>query len=120
MVKIKRSPADPNFLTELHEMSKTRNLMILGLDTDTGELVWEIAPDWDALKDDCDRFTLYYSKNPNQLIARRFKSLPVNTQMPVSFIQTTTTTDIDEELEEDLIILKAELLTETITSIEDI
>jgi hypothetical protein len=113
MRKIKTITGDDNFTAEIKALSIKNNLMILGLDIDTQELLWNHAPEWDFLEDNIDRFTLYHVAEPALLKEKRFAPLPVNSRLPYSFCDIQHTVSV--ELQVDLAQLKESLMAEEFT-----
>ena len=110
MRKIKIISGDDNFIAEIKTLSINRNLMILGLDINSQELLWTHAPDWDFLEDNLDRFTLYCVSDHSRLREKRFAPLPVNSRLPYSFCDVQYRDSV--ELQADLAQLKDSLMAE--------
>jgi len=110
MRKIKIISGDDNFTAEIKTLSINRNLMILGLDMNTQELLWNHAPTWDFLEDNIDKFTLYCVSDPSKLREKRFAPLPVNSRLPLSFYDVQYPTSV--ELQADLALFKESMIAE--------
>ena len=113
MRKIKMITGDDNFKAEIKKLSNNRQLMILGLDINTQELLWNHAPAWDFLEENTDRFTLYHVSEPSKLREKRFAPLPVNNRLPYSFCDVQS--QDSAELREDLALFKESLMAEEFT-----
>jgi len=110
MKKIKMITGNDNFTAEIKALSNNGQLMILGLDVNTLELLWEHAPEWEFLEDNFDRFTLYHVSEPSKLREKRFAPLPVNSRLPYSFCDVQSPDSA--ELREDLALFKESLMNE--------
>ena len=110
MRKIKTTIGDVNFTAEIKKLSLNKKLMILGLDVNTQELLWNHAPAWEFLEDNIDRFTLYYVTEPTKLLEKRFAALPVNCRLPYSFCDVQS--PCSSEMSDDLVLFKESLMAE--------
>ncbi len=110
MRKIKMLPGDDNFTTEIKALSINRQLMILGLDMNTQELLWNHAPAWDFLEENLDKYTLYHVTEPSLLQEKRIAPLPVNSRLPYSFYDVLY--PASAELQADLAFFKESLMAE--------
>ena len=113
MKKIKMITGDDKFTAQIKTFSNNRQLMILGLDINTLELLWNHAPAWDFLEDNIDSFTLYHVSEPSKLREKRFAPLPVNCRLPYSFCDVQY--PVSAELQADLAQLKESLMAEEFT-----
>ena len=93
--------------TELQDFYDNDELMMLGLIQDTGELSWEAAPSWWRIVES-DTLALYRVLDSAKRVPKTLKALPVNTQLPYSYVECNN--NIDEEIQEALDAYKAQLM----------
>jgi len=93
--------------TELQDFYDNDELMMLGLIQDTGELSWEAAPSWWRIIG-TGSLTLYRVLDPAKRVQKTIKALPVNKQLPYSYVECKNV--IDTETQEALDAYKAQLM----------
>lgn len=88
-------------LAKIRDWSEKNELMVLGRDGDTNELIWTQAPTFEFLAD-FTVDTLYHVTIPKMRIEKRFPSNPVNKLFKCSFTecQSSLSDDILNELAE--------------------
>ncbi len=108
MRKIKIQAGDTHFFKELKKLSMKEELMILGLCQKTKKLIWTQAPAWSILSNCINALTVYHVPEPSKRIEKVFKTLPVNSRLPLSFIEVPT--EISAETQADLDDFKSAML----------